>query len=97
MDLFLKQRFLDAWREYFGDVDLPVAMWYSDQPIVPVPAPADRNRCFIAYLRPVFEGAALSVDVDSVGCMGGKRYLGFTETMSPTTAEAVGSPPAPRP
>jgi len=84
MDLSLKQRFLDAWCEHFGDADLPVALWYSDQPIVPLPALAERNRCFIAYLRRVFEGAALSVDVDSIGCMGGKRHLGFTETLSPT-------------
>jgi len=84
MDLSLKQRFLDAWRQHFGDADLPIALWYSDQPIVPLPEPGERSRCFIAYLDRVFKGAALSVDLDSVGCVGGKRYLGFTETMSPT-------------
>ena len=84
MDLSLKGRFLDAWREHFGDADLPVALWYSDQPVVPLAEPAARNRCFIADLRRVFGGTTLSVDVDCVGCMGGKRYLGFTDTISPT-------------
>ncbi len=83
MDLDLKQRFLSAWTERFGNADLPVGLWYSDAPAVPAAAPKEGWSCFIADLRRAVDGVSISVDVDGVGCFGGKRFLGFTQKIAP--------------
>jgi len=37
------------------------------------------HRCIIADLKQVRGGKPLCFDADTVGCLGGKRYLGFTQ------------------
>ena len=84
MDTRWHQQFIDRWHLYFGDAPLPVALWYSDHPVLEAaPSPPER-RCFVDALMEVVHGRPLAFDEPSVGCPGGKRYLGFTQTLSPT-------------
>ena len=84
MDMGLKEDFLDRWRKYFGGAELPITCWYTDDE-----GEADRaetpksHRCFIADLPKIRNGESLRFDVASIGCSGGKRYLGFTRDVPP--------------
>jgi hypothetical protein len=84
MDMQLKDRFLELWRKYFGNAELPLAFWYADDPqgTEKVSLPKG-HRCFLENLAAVRQGKSLRFDEYTVGCAGGKRYLGFTETVMP--------------
>jgi len=84
VDIEFKQRFIDLWQRYFPGADLPIAFYYTDQEgqVEPAP-PAKGRRCLICDLAQVRNGRSLRFDVDSVGCTGGKRYLGFAQELRP--------------
>jgi hypothetical protein len=84
MDKSLKERFLEAWGKYFGKVDLPITFFYTDREGCAdlVKAPAG-HRCLIADLAKARKGISLSFDVSSIGCFGGKRYVGFADALMP--------------
>jgi len=79
MDLKLKEKFIRLWKEYFDGAALPMVFYYTDQPesgeMVKSPT---GHRCVIADLSKVRNGKPLCFDIDSIGCAGGKRYLGFS-------------------
>ena len=79
MDMKLKQRFSELWQEYFPGGELPIAFAYADRGDPHRPA----QRCVICDLSNVRNGRSLTFDVDSVGCGGGRRYLGFVQTLRP--------------
>jgi len=84
MDARLRQEFLGRWRRYFGEAELPIACWYTDdEKAAGRPRPPAGHRCLIADLARVRNGVALRFDVEAVGCAGGKRYLGFTREVRP--------------
>jgi len=84
MDLKIKERFLASWEQYFGASELPIAFYYSDEPNDATAArPASGHRCLIGDLARVRKGESLYFDVDSIGCSGGKRYLGFEQKLRP--------------
>jgi uncharacterized protein (DUF169 family) len=84
VDTEFKQRFIDRWHEHFPGADLPIAFYYTDREGQAEPAPPVKGRrCVICDLAQVRNGRSLRFDVDSVGCTGGKRYLGFTQTLRP--------------
>lgn len=70
------QLFINNFREAFGDkVDLPIVFWYSDQPVNPV----DKiGGCLFKCMKDVREGQTVTLNVDTIGCGGGKFYTGFT-------------------
>jgi len=78
MDRAIKDRFAALWAKYFDGAELPIAFYYTDEAgraeLVKAGAAA---RCLIGELAKVRKGASLCFNVDSVGCPGGKRYLGF--------------------
>jgi hypothetical protein len=83
MDMELKERFGDLWRRYFDGAELPMIFYYSQDPkgAQRVPPPSG-HRCFIALLTRVRNGTPICLDSDTIGCPGGRRYLGFsTEIM----------------
>ncbi len=83
MDLELKERFLERWREYFAGAELPMVFFYTGEPgLAQAPQPTG-PRCLICALGQVRKGTALQFDVDAVQCGGGKRYLGFTPGLRP--------------
>jgi uncharacterized protein (DUF169 family) len=84
MDMQMKERFLEKWKKYFKGADLPVTFYYSHEAgsaeIVKSPS---GHQCFISVLSRVRKGTSLYFDVNSIGCPGGKRYLGFTQEIRP--------------
>jgi hypothetical protein len=85
MDTKLRDDFIAKWKKYFKGAELPIAFYYTDT--------ADRalmptlgkvlHRCVIAEIMGVRKGKKLVLDNDAVGCAGGKRYLGFDQTLRP--------------
>ena len=84
MDIALKEKFLTLWKKYFDDAPLPIAFYYTG---TPEPAlivkPGSVPRCIIGAIVKVRDGWSGAFNVDSVGCPGGKRYLGFSDKLSP--------------
>lgn len=84
MDAGLKERFQGKWTRYFGGAELPVACWYTDDAAVADGIePPKEHRCFLADLAKVRAGKSLRFEKATVGCSGGKRYLGFSDEIMP--------------
>ena len=76
----IKQQFMERWAQYFPGAELPLVLFYADEP-----GSAKRNqpegwRCIICELARVRAGTSLRFDAESVSCGGGRRYLGFGDT-----------------
>jgi hypothetical protein len=78
MDLTLRDRFSELWERYFDAAELPFCFYYTDDAsrLAPVPQPKG-HVCIMGQLARVRRGEPLCFGRDSVGCFGGKRYLGF--------------------
>jgi uncharacterized protein (DUF169 family) len=84
MNKALKNKFLKLWGKYFNDAELPFTFYYTDEEShAEAVKPGSVPRCIIGALVKVRSGHSLAFDVDSVGCPGGKRYLGFTKKLMP--------------
>lgn len=81
MDAATKDKFIQRWNKYFPGADLPITFYYTDE-LRGAEAP-DHHRCFIAQLAAVRGGRSVAFGVDSVMCSGGRRYLGFSQTLMP--------------
>jgi hypothetical protein len=81
----LKERFLERWSRYFCDAPLPIVFYYTDEPgTTPLfRVTTEGMHCFIDDLAAVRGGESLCFDVKSVACFGGKRYLGFSQSLMP--------------
>ena len=85
MDLELKSEFSERLGKYFGEQEFPIAFYYTEQEgCAGLVKPPSGHQCFIGVLAKVRKGSSLCFDVNSIGCGGGKRYLGFTEEIMPT-------------
>ena len=88
MERARKEAFLERWGRFFGEAELPIVFWYTDdEGSVDRAEPPKDHRCFLADLKKVRQGADLRFDLDSVGCSGGRRYLGFSESVRPNFEE----------
>lgn len=87
MDRLFKERFEKQWTKYFPGAPLPIVFSYSDHEGSAIKVKGPKNiedhRCVIADIIRARNGRSLAFDVDSIGCGGGKRYLGFTEVLRP--------------
>jgi uncharacterized protein (DUF169 family) len=84
MDMKVKERFVTLWEKNFGGAELPVCFYYTDQAgAVELVKRPSGHRCLIADLYKARTGKTVCFDVDSIGCFGGKRYLGFTDEIMP--------------
>jgi len=84
MDLRIKDKFYRLWRKYFNNAALPITFYYTNEEgHAKMVDPESVPRCVIGALANVRNGSSLCFDVDSIGCPGGKRYLGFTEGIMP--------------
>ena len=84
MDISFKRNFMVLWKRFFGDAELPIAFYYTNEEgRAELVKPGSVNRCIIAAFQLVREGRALCFDSESIGCLGGRRYLGFRETVRP--------------
>jgi len=84
MNQNVKNKFLKSWEKYFGDSELPIAFYYTEDPgnIARENLPKGRS-CIICELVIVRKGKSMAWNVNSLACGGAKRYLGYTEQMRP--------------
>jgi hypothetical protein len=77
-----REKFLKLWPQYFSGAELPITFYYTDdkQRTQSCDTTAE-HRCVIANLSKVRQGTSLRLHSDSVECSGGKRYLGFSQTL----------------
>ena len=84
MDKELKEKFNALWRKYFNDAELPITFYYTDEEgHAGLVKPGSSSRCVIGALSGVRNGKSLCFNIESIGCFGGKRYLGFAEKIRP--------------
>lgn len=74
-----KKKFIEHFKNAFGNVELPIVFWYSDKPAA---EPQKTGGCFIKYLKPAREGGIVSLDAETISCPGGKTYTGFIDVPS---------------
>jgi uncharacterized protein (DUF169 family) len=84
MDMELKDKFIEKWRNYFRSAEFPVIFYYADEVggAEPVEAP-EGHKCIMGELAKVRQGASLYFEAETIGCFGGKRYLGFGGELMP--------------
>ena len=82
MDEMLKQRFVAQWQKYFPGAELPITWYYTDQPSEPQ-ATSGSEHCLIGHLKSVREGYTLVYNAHTPGCLGGKRFTGFSDKIRP--------------
>ena len=84
MDMKIKEDFLVLWKKYFNGAELPITFYYTnDDGPVEMAKSTLEWRCLICDLGSVRKGKSLCFNTDSVGCGGGKRYLGFVQELRP--------------
>jgi len=80
MDMKLKEKFGLLWEKYFKDAEPPIMFYYTDdEGHAGLVKPSLAHRCVIRDLAKVRKGNSFCYNTDSIGCLGGKRYLGFAE------------------
>ena len=84
MNQKLKTTFLIKWNKYFGDSELPITFFYLDNPgdVARANLPGKRS-CIVCELALVRKGTPLAWNVQTLGCGGARRYLGYTDKMRP--------------
>src|SRR5512139_1412236 len=84
MDMAVKDKFIALWSTYFNGAELPIAFYYTDEERkTELVSPPSGHQCIIAVLEKVRKGSSLCFAADSIGCGGGRRYLGFAEESMP--------------
>jgi uncharacterized protein (DUF169 family) len=84
MDIEINEKFLGLWDKYFDGAELPIVFYYADEAGgVELVKPSSGHRCIMADLSKVRKGRCLCLNAESIGCLGGKRYLGFTDEVMP--------------
>jgi hypothetical protein len=84
MEKQLKDAFLGKWEKYFAGARLPIGFFYVDQVAGNVLRDSkSEHRCLICNLNRVREGHSFVYSSGSTGCLGGKRYAGFSQTLRP--------------
>jgi hypothetical protein len=84
MDAEFKDRFLQNWARYFPGAELPIGFYYSRSAEPKLMAtPPKGHRCIIGDLAKVRKGKTVCFDTNTIGCGGGKRYLGFDSKLAP--------------
>jgi len=84
MDMELKERFSSLWTKHFDGAQLPICLFYSeDDSYKRLLLPVKGRLCLIGQLATVFRGEDLAFMGETIGCPGGRRYLGFTHALMP--------------
>ena len=84
MNKHIKEKFILLWKRYFDDAELPITFFYTNgEGHARLVDPGSVPGCVVGLLSEVRNGRPLCFNVDSIGCPGGKRYLGFAEGIMP--------------
>ena len=84
MEISFRNIFLEKWAKYFADSELPITFFYADDPgdVARANLPTEHS-CIVCELALVRKGYPLAWNVQSLGCGGSRRYLGYTDKMRP--------------
>jgi hypothetical protein len=84
MEISIRDKFISLWKKYFGDVELPITFYYSDDDgTFEHLKPRKGRSCLICELAKVRKGKSLAFSEEEIKCGGGKRYTGFTDKLRP--------------
>jgi uncharacterized protein (DUF169 family) len=83
MEVELRDKFITLWHKYFNNAELPFTFYYTNEIGNTPAANKETPRCVINALGSVRQGTPLACDAQTVGCPGGRRYLGFAENITP--------------
>jgi len=84
MEIALRDRFAALWTKHFGGAQLPICLFYTDEGSHGrLLRPVQGRMCLIGQLANVFRGEDLAFVGESIGCPGGRRYLGFSDALMP--------------
>ncbi len=84
MEKNLKRKFIELWNNYFPGAELPIGFFYTDQEYEAEKREKNSgHRCLISDLSRVRKGKTSRFDKESIGCVGGARYLGFSQDQDP--------------
>jgi uncharacterized protein (DUF169 family) len=84
MDIKFKEDFIALWERFFGETELPIIFYYTDEERqAELVNPETVRRCIFPALSLVRKGRALRLNAESIGCFGGQKCLGFRETSEP--------------
>lgn len=83
MNAETKEKFIVLWKRYFNESELPITFYYTNEEGHAELAKAGSiHRCVIAALSTVRDGNSLCFDAKSIACFGGRRFLGFSTSMT---------------
>lgn len=84
MEIEIRDHFIEQWKKYFNNTDLPITFYYTNNPENSTIIPSSvKWSCLICELQKVRSGQSLAFTADSLKCGGAKRYLGFADKMRP--------------
>jgi uncharacterized protein (DUF169 family) len=84
MDIKSKEDFIVLWKRFFGEAELPIVFYYTDEEgHAELVKPGTFRRCVFTALSLVRKGRASCFDAESIDCSGGQECLGFRETDEP--------------
>jgi uncharacterized protein (DUF169 family) len=84
MDMTVKKNLIELWEKYFNAAELPITFYYTDEiGGVEVVKSASGHKCIFADLLKVTRGQSICFSAESIGCFGGRRYLGFGSEVMP--------------
>ena len=80
MDIKFKEDFIVLWKKFFGEAELPIAFYYTNEEghAELVKPDTIARGCVFPALSLVRKGRALCFDAESIGCPGGQEYLGLS-------------------
>lgn len=84
MDTKFKSKFIKLWKQFFNEAPPPITFSYMNKPVKAEAVELGKvPRCIIGGLVLAQKGQNLAFSAETVGCPGGKRYLGFSESLMP--------------
>jgi len=77
-----RDKFINLWARFFNNSELPITFQYSaDSQDIPILEAPEGHRCIISQLLRVRRGESICMQSHSTNCIGGKRYMMFTDSM----------------
>jgi uncharacterized protein (DUF169 family) len=84
MDIKFRNDFIGLWKKYFNNAELPITFYYTEEKgRAEIPVAGSISRCIIGALVKVRQGNSYCFDIESIGCFGGKKYVGFSDKLAP--------------
>ena len=73
MDIGLKEEFIVLWKRFFGEAELPITFYYTDEEgHAELAKPGAFRDCIFTALSLVRTGRTLCLDAEAIPCSGGQ-------------------------